>query len=168
MNIKIKVILAIGLLAVTTLYASDNGPGTSNDPLVTKSYVDKKIADIGGGTGVSNDVMQQLAVQQQLINELSSQVRLLQQESNTYEVVSVPQGKVLFGKRGSEVIIRAGEAKVVGSTAGGIQDMTAGVDVNANSIAPRYHLLIIPREDGRGLIATKDLTVMVRGGYTIQ
>ncbi|WP_069998804.1 hypothetical protein [Cellulosilyticum sp. I15G10I2] len=168
MKTKIKVILLTAVLAVTTLYASDNGPGTSNDPLVTKSYVDKRIADLGAGGSTSNDVNKQLQAQQLLINELSSQIKLLQQESNTYEVVSVPQGKSILGKQGSEIIIRAGEAKVIGSEAGGIQDMTAGVDVNANSIAPRYHLLIIPREDGRGLIATKDLTVMVRGGYTIQ
>lgn len=168
MNKKIKIIIAVGLLAVTTLYASDQGAGTSNDPLVTKSYVDKKIAEIAGGTSTSSNVTQQLQMQQELILALSQQIESLQQTNNTYEVVFVPQGQLLLGKQGSEIIIRSGEAKVIGSVAGGIQDMTEGVDVNADKIAPKYHLLIVPREDGRGLIATKDLTVMVRGGYTLQ
>ena len=168
MNRKFKIMLLTGVLAVTTLYAADNGAGSSNDPLVTKSYVDQKIANISGGTGASSDVTEQLKKQQQLINELSNELKALQKESNTYEVVSVPEGRSILGKQGSEIIIRAGEGKVIGSEAGGIQNMTQGVDLNANSMAPRYHLLIIPREDGRGLLAVKSLTLMVRGGYTIQ
>jgi hypothetical protein len=168
MNKRVKIILVVLLLAVTTLYAADSGPGTSSDPLVTKSYVDQKIAQIGSGSGVTSDVEQQLKIQQQLINSLSAEISALKQEGSTYHVVSVPQGKIIFGKQGSEMIIRSGEAQVISSALAGLQDMTAGADINAGSIAPKYHLLIIPREDGRGLLATKTLTIMVRGGYVIQ
>ncbi|MDF2593966.1 MAG: hypothetical protein K0R69_307 [Clostridia bacterium] len=168
MNRKIKVILAAGMLLFTTLYAADSGPGTSSDPLVTKSYVDKKVAEVSGGSNVSGSLTEQLKAQEQLINTLLAEITALKQNSNTYKVVSVPEGKLILGKQGSEMIVRAGEAQVISAEAGGLQDMTAGADINAGSIAPKYHLLIIPREDGRGLLATKTLTVMVRGGYTVQ
>lgn len=167
MNKKVKITLAILVLGATTLHAADSGLGTTNDPLVTKSYVDKKIAEVSG-TG-SLDVSKKLEQQQILINELSAQLQALEEKgSSTYEVVVVKPGEAIFGKQGSEIIVRSGEAKVIGSEAGGIQDMTAGVDLDNASLAPKYHLLIIPREDGRGLLATKTLTVMVRGGYTVQ
>ena len=169
MNKKLKIVLAISILAVTTLYAADNGPGTSNDPLVTKSYVDKKIADMSGSGGNSSDLEAKLKAQEQLIDDLSSQISALKQQSgSSFVIVSVPQGKIIFGKQGSELIIRSGEGTVMSGGQGGIQDITAGTDINGGSQAPRYHLLIIPREDGRGLLANKVLTVMVRGGYSIQ
>jgi len=168
MNRKIKVILAVGLLTVTTLYAADSGAGTASDPVVTKSYVDKKIAEVNTGGNVQGNVEEQLKAQQQLINTLSAQVMTLNQESSTYKIVSVPQGKSILGKQGSEMIIRAGEAAVISAQGGGLQDITSGADISAANAAPKYHLLLIPREDGRGLFATKTLTIMVRGGYTVQ
>lgn len=145
MNKKIKWIIGTFLLAVTTLYALDNGPGTSNDPLVTKSYVDNKIAQLTGQDSKEQE------------NSLG-----------TYQVVTIEQGKAILGKQGTEIIVRGGEAVIIGSEAGGLQDMTDGVDIEEGTSAPRYHLLIVPKEDGRGLIATKPLIVMVRGGYSIQ
>lgn len=171
MNRKLKIMLIAGILAVTTLYAADNEPGTANDPLVTKSYVDKKIAEAGGTSSGANssNLAVQLKAQEQLINVLTSQINeLKQQSSGSFVIVAVPQGKTLFGKQGTEMIIRSGEATVMSAGAGGIQDITEGTDVNGGSQAPKYHLLLVPREDGRGLIANKALTVMVRGGYSLQ
>ncbi|MDF2596569.1 MAG: hypothetical protein K0R69_2910 [Clostridia bacterium] len=168
MNKKVKLMLAVTVLTVATLHAADSSAGTSEDPLVTKSYVDKKIAALGTGGGTSGDMTEQLKLQQELIDTLISQVNALKEQGNTYHVVTVPEGKIIVGGQGSEMIIRAGEGKVIASAAGGLQDMTSGVDIEADSMAPKYHLLIIPREDGRGLFAAKTLTVMVRGGYTVQ
>lgn len=140
-NIKYMIVgLGVMLLGSIT-YGFNTDPGTINDPLVTKSYVDQKIAEIE----VAN----------------SSQ-------NNTYEVVFVPAGKVILGKQGTEIILRSGVAKAVDSAGGGLQDMTDGVDVLGNETIKKYHLMIIPREDGRGMLAEKDCTLMVRGGYEIQ
>lgn len=170
MNKKVKIFLAVGLLAVTTLHAASGDPGTSSDPLVTKSYVDKKIASItSGSSGASSDVAVTLKAQEQLINQLINQVNeLKQQGSSTYNVVTVPAGKMILGKQGTEMILRAGDATVLSTQAGGLQDMTAGTDINGGALAPKYHLLIVPKEDGRGLMANKPLTLMVRGGYMLQ
>ena len=66
------------------------------------------------------------------------------------------------------MIVRAGNAEAVTAIADGLQDITSGEDLVGGTEVPRNHLLIIPREDGRGIYATKDLIVMVRGGYNIQ
>jgi hypothetical protein len=144
MKKKTKLILAaLCLIIATTIYAA--GPGTADDPVVTKSYVDKVI----------NDLMKKLNVSDS-------------NSANTYQVVTVKQGEVILGKQGTEIIVRGGEGIVLSSAAGGLQDMTDGVDIEGGNIAPRYHLLIVPKEDGRGIMATKELIVMVRGGYIIQ
>lgn len=136
------VAIGLGVLLIGSIaYARSTEPGTINDPLVTKSYVDQKIAEIENNSGNQN---------------------------NTYEVVFVPAGKVILGKQGTEIILRSGVAKAIDSVGGGLQDMTDGVDVIVGETIKKYHLMIIPREDGRGMIAETDCTLMVRGGYEIQ
>lgn len=166
MNKKLKWILGVLLIGATTLYAADGLIGTEQDPLVTKSYVDQKIAQLTGGT--SNETLaNQLKEQEQLILSLRDEITSLKEETNTYEIVVVPEGKIIYGKQGSEMIIRAGEGKIVASSVGGVQDVTDGKDLIGDTPAPKNNLLLIPREDGRGLMATKQLTVMVRGGYIL-
>lgn len=173
-NIKRFGMMTMALILGTgSIYALKSEPGSSNDPLVTKSYVDEQIAKVKTGQNGNTSVIdEQLKVQAQLIDILKQQIEDLSKQvvssaGSTYEVVTVPKGSTLLGKQGSEVIIRAGEGKVVGSAGGGLQDMTEGTDLNDKQGAPKYHLIIIPREDGRGLYATTDLIVMVRGGYSI-
>lgn len=140
MNKKLKMILTFVLLSGTTLYAADNMLGTKVDPVVTKSYVDMKIRE---------------------------QLGKVETQKSTFEIVDVGAGKTIYGKQGSEMIIRSGEGRIIASLAGGVQDVTDGVDLAADVIAPKNNLLIIPREDGRGIFANKAMTIMVRGGYTI-
>lgn len=140
MNKKLKMILTVVLLSGTTLYAADNMLGTRVDPVVTKSYVDMKIKE---------------------------QLGKVEGQKSTFEIVDVPVGKAIYGKQGSEMIIRSGEGRIIASLAGGVQDVTDGVDLAADVLAPKNNLLIIPREDGRGIFANKTMTIMVRGGYTI-
>lgn len=142
MNKKLKILLAIAVLSGASLYATDTYVATQTDPLVTKSYVDAQISKVSGEAVSST--------------------------SNTYEIVNVPAGKAIYGKQGSEMIIRSGQGTILASTAGGVQDVTDGIDLSGGMVAPNNNLLIIPREDGRGISADKTMVVMVRGGYTIQ
>lgn len=104
-------------------------PGSEQDPLVSKSYVDQKLA---------------------------------------MSVVEVPAGKQIICSAGTEVIVRGGTATVIDSPMGGLADVTGGKDLRKGEQAPANHLLIVPRDDGRGLKATTALILMVRGNYTIQ
>lgn len=173
MNKKLKVTLMIAAISVTSLYAADSKIGTEKDPLVTKSYVDAQIAQLKGsssssGTTNTSELEKQLALQQELITVLSEEIANLKaNSSSSFEVVKVAEGSTIYGKQSSEIIMRSGEGVVVASTVGGIQDITDGVDLAGGAAVPRNNLLIIPREDGRGIIAKKDMVLMVRGGYTI-
>ena len=167
MNKKVKVIAAAILLSVTSIYAADSKIGTGEDPLVTKSYVDAQIARLGSGT--NSNLEARLSAQEDLISVLSQEIANLKEAgSSSFEIVKVPEGNIIYGKQGSEMIIRSGVGSIIASSAGGVQDVTDGVDLAAGVKAPNNNLLIIPREDGRGIMASKMMVVMVRGGYTIQ
>ncbi|MEK4248285.1 hypothetical protein [Paenibacillus sp. FSL W7-1287] len=149
-------ILAIGIITgvvlgnALTVGTSSVTPGTVNDPVVTKSYVDEQIAKLGGsgasGGGSSS-------------------------ASQALEVVTVPVGKTLMVNAGSEAVVRGGKAIAYSSDANGISDVTAGVDIKKGSPVPANHLIWFPRE-GRGIQASSDsktsLIVLVKGTYTLE
>ncbi|MBB6670618.1 hypothetical protein [Cohnella nanjingensis] len=130
-------------------------PGYSDDPIVTKSYVDQKVAElvkqeldkIGAGTGSGG---------------ASSSAKL--------EVVTVPFGKKIIVEDGGELIIRAGKAIAYSTDANGLSDMTDGLDIAPGKAVGNNHLILFPR-GGRGVEADpkqkNGLTVLVRGKYLI-
>lgn len=131
-------VYAVVLVAVGVLlgwfgkgYASSNMPlpGSEEDPLVTRAYVDSKFK---------------------------------------MTVVDLAPGEVLRGYAGTEIILRAGKATVVDSELGGLCDCTQGVDLGRSQEVPGNHLLIVPRDDGRGIKAKSQVVVMVRGNFVIE
>ena len=134
-------VIVISVFAVTVAAAAAaDTPGSEGDPVVTKSYVDSQIAQLkGGGTA-----------------------------SNSYVVVQVGAGQRLLGKSGTEIILRSGEATAIDNGANGVSDMTAGKDLMTGQSVGQNHLLLVPKDDGRGIQAITDLFVMVRGSYSIQ
>lgn len=169
---KIVVGIAISTLILAgTTYGAISDPGSKEDPIVTKSYVDKKIAELGGSNSNTSYLEEQVKAQQQVLDLLLEQMNQLQpgaSSNQTYELVSMSQGQRIIGDQGTEMILRSGKGSVIGSINGGIQDVTEGVDLQDGDSAPKYHLMIIPRTEGRGIFAETDIIVMVRGGYTIQ
>lgn len=150
-------ILAIGIIAgvvlgnALTVGTSSVTPGTVNDPVVTKSYVDEQIAKLGDSSGSGGG------------SSSASQAAL--------EVVTVPVGKTLMVNAGSEAVVRGGKAIAYSSDTNGISDVTAGVDIKKGSPVPANHLIWFPRE-GRGIQAAADsktsLIVLVKGTYTLE
>lgn len=151
MKIK-KSLIAIGaavfLLGTTMVYSE---PGSDNDPLISlsylnnsieqvKAYIDTRIANISGGTSSTNEL----------------------------KIVEVKKGQFLIGFSGTEIILRAGKGKAVVSELGGLSDVTAGNDIGKDVAIPSNHLLIIPRDDDRGVYVTTDAIFMVRGTYDIR
>ncbi|SFJ26525.1 hypothetical protein SAMN02799624_03908 [Paenibacillus sp. UNC496MF] len=150
-------------LKLPTLAEGDSAsvvPGSVNDPIVTKSYIDKQVADLvkaelakqGGGGGGQTDAGQGGGFQQ-------------------VEVVTVPVGKVLIAKDGAEFIVRAGKAVAYSTDSNGISDLTDGTDITNGKSVPNNHLILFPR-GGRGVTPAPGqktgLTVMVRGTYSSQ
>ena len=86
----------------------------------------------------------------------------------SFTVVTVKKGKTLIGGSGCEIILRQGKATVKGADLGGLSDVTLGADIPSGSDMPSNHLLIVPRDDGRGFKATTDVVVMIKGGFEIK
>ena len=89
-------------------------------------------------------------------------------DNASFAVVNVPKNKKLIGAAGSEIILRGGTAEIIASNLGGLSDVTAAGDLNDGISVPVNHLLIIPRDDGRGFKAITDVIVMIKGGYEIK
>jgi hypothetical protein len=85
-----------------------------------------------------------------------------------FTAVEVAAGRKLIGGAGAEIILRSGEAAIISNENNGVSDLTDGSDLMTGAPALPNHLLLVPRDDGRGLSALTDLWVMVRGPYTLQ
>jgi hypothetical protein len=143
----------VGVNFASPLEAESNAltPGSVEDPVVTKSYVDEQLAKLGGGSpggGTTPPVV-----------------------DSALEVVTVPAGKTLMAGQGTEVIVRVGKAIAYSSDASGIADLTGGTDLTKGKAIPTNHLLLFPRE-GRGILPDPNqkngLTVLVKGKYSLQ
>ncbi|MFV0516873.1 MAG: hypothetical protein ACK5MV_05715 [Aminipila sp.] len=123
------VTILVMVLGISIVAAATDQPGSENDPVVTKSYVDSR---------------------------------------TSYSPISLTAGQKLIGGEGCEIILRSGEATAIDNGANGISDLTAGIDLMTGSSVGANHLLLVPRNDGRGITAVTDIWVMVRGTYTIK
>ncbi|CAI6082021.1 hypothetical protein [Cohnella sp. JJ-181] len=127
-------------------------PGLSDDPIVTKSYVDQKIAELANGGTTGGNTSTESA-------------------SAKLEVVTVPLGNKLMVSAGGEIVVRTGKAVAYSSDTNGLSDLTAGADIASGMPIATNHLILFPR-DGRGIEPDpkqkNGLTVLVRGEYTLQ
>lgn len=165
-------LMAVGFWAGSAA-ASGNKPGSAADPLVSKSYVEELIADLKSGwqSQIANLAektyvdQKTAAVAQQGGSNLANKEYVDQRMA--FQVVNLPAGHRIIGGAGTEIVLRGGKAIAITSPQGGLLDVTAGTDIPQGASIPANHLLAIPRDDGRGLFATVDAILMVKGGYTI-
>ncbi|MFK4304091.1 hypothetical protein ABH892_004230 [Paenibacillus sp. RC254] len=182
------VLLGGGIVAGSLMNNSVNGasssgqPGTADDPVVTKSYVDQKIAAaIKGGASASSTNSKTTSSAAPTTNATSNattagasssgKASTAVEQTEELKVVDVKPGQKLIAKVGAEFILRNGNAVVYTMDASGAIDITSGTEIVHNQAVEKNHLLSFPRE-GRGIQVKEGqkfgLVVMVRGGYTLQ
>lgn len=83
-------------------------------------------------------------------------------------VVQLKAGQTLIAEAGTELILRSGAAIAVESGGNGLADVSAGRDLTRGVAVPLNHLLIASRSDGRGIAATADSFVLVRGKHSVR
>ena len=143
--------LIVGLCSVAIVLGATvafSEPGSKDDPLVTSSYVDTKI--------------------KQLKDYIDSKVAKDVNNGDSLVVVNLEPGQSIIGKNGTEIILRSGRSTAIASESGGLADITSGEDIFMNGNIPKNHLLIISRDDGRGVYAVTDSFYLVRGTYEIR
>ena len=146
--IVLTVVLCIGIFS-SIGKAAFSQPGASDDPLVTLSYIEKRIEQL------------KYYIDDKISNNSSN-------PSSDLEVVEIEQGQSIIGKTGTEIILRGGKAKTIASQLGGLSDITAGVDLKMGQTVPANHMLIVPRNDERGVYAVEKAIFLVRGQYEIK
>jgi len=144
-SLVILIIAALCLVLSCSVIVLAATPGSAEDPVVTKSYLDGVIAELketkSAGSG-EYIVLEKLA-----------------------------KDTIIVGGGSTEMILRSGAVCVYlpEGAGGGLSDLTAGSDLGNGKAVSKNHLILFPRNDGRAFKVTKDNTyVMVKGDYTLQ
>ena len=147
--------IVIGVFfAVTFSGAEVPEPGTDGDPIITQSYMELRLQELN----------------KTLLYKIEEVKNLVSSNSNTplsYEVINVKSGDAIYFGENAEVILRAGDATAIAGANGGIADLTTGIDLATGDKVILNHLMLIARDDGRGMNLSSDAWIMVKGKYTL-
>lgn len=176
MKQKIAYIL-LGVLCTATIgsvsIAALGEAGSETDPIVTKSYVEKRIAELEKKLTDANKLQadaNKLLIEQQMATvqgQLETLIKAGGGSSSEFKLLQVKNGDVITMGEGSQFILRAGLAKAIAGAGGGLSDLTDGKDLGTDKDITSNHLLLIPKEDGRGVKILYDSWVMIKGSYQI-
>lgn len=157
MALTLGIGIAIGQVGLAN---TPSTPGSADDPIVSKSYVDQKIAELKGTIPAPAPTPTPTPAPVQTTPVLGI---------DTFKPIKLTAGQTLLGGEGTEIIVRGpGQAVALAPGANGISDITGGLDIpNGQALVPN-HMLLIPRNDGRGIKAEGETYIMVRGTYTLK
>jgi hypothetical protein len=154
--------MAIGAAAALLIFgavsvATSGDPGTSTDPVVTKSFVEKRLSEV-------------VASLTQKIDALSAKIGSGGTASPgappAFVVIELQNGdKITFGEN-TQVILRGGAASAI-AAANDLPDVTGGTGLALGQTIPLNHLIIIPKSDGRGMSIKDRSWLMISGQYTV-
>jgi hypothetical protein len=182
------VLLASGIFAAQMTMIRADGvskTGSSEDPLVTKSYVDQLLSGKAPSQTQTNGTVNNASsspslteitklindeVTKRLANQGSSTSNPTGSPTSSITIVNLTNSQTLFAGEGAEFIVRTGKVNIVSTDGDGVPDVTAGKDLQPNAPVELNHLLVFPRE-GRGIKPDAknvgDIYVMIRGNYLL-
>lgn len=138
-------IIALAIASISIYVYAATG-GSSEDPIVSLSYLEKRLAELENSSNGDGSAF--------------------------FKLVTIKAGKKLECFEGTELILRMGDATVFSSQKenAGLANAATGKDIQDGASVPANSLLIVSRSDGRGIKADKnmDLLVLVKGKYSIK
>ncbi len=167
--------LLISLIAASVaVYAYD---GTT-DPIISLSYleqyktttIDPHIAALNAKVTELEGKLDQLLASTPVAPDTGDVPGVSAGES-VFTVLELRAGQRIMCGESCELILRAGSAAVVldANSLGGISDLTAAKDLAHGMPLTANHLLLVPRNDGRGVVVMSEIAyIMVRGAYTVE
>ncbi len=165
------ILCAIALVFPVIVLATDYIP--ENDPLVTLSYMKDVF-----GPSLKQEIKDEIKAEALAEAEKETEPEEVPevQENNTvnvgYEVVELSKDQKLSSKNGTvEIIVRPGSSAVAFSDIpeNGLSDVSDMKEILNGEQIGINHMLIIPRNDGRGIVITSDKAyVLVRGDYIVE
>ena len=133
---------------------------SSSDPIISLSYLNDIFK-----TQVMNEVDKKISTAVGSIPANGGE----DSSSSGYDIVELSTGDVLYASDACDIMLRSGTAVCVAPTATqGIADYTDATEILAGQSLIKNHMCLIPRGDGRGVVATSSsVFIMVRGAYTV-
>lgn len=181
-------VVVISLLLVHTVSGIGPEPGSDEDPLVTKSYVDSELKKLTAQMNSKINLLkselrksksdeaietikEKLFELEKTIDNFNNQIEG-QSKYTKFKVVELEAGQSIILGDSAEIILRSGKAlAIAGEKGDGLADITTDSKKNnlvTDDIVPLNHLLLISRDDGRGMKAVTKIWVLVKGDYKIE
>lgn len=153
-SIGLLAVFAIAL-SVTAAAAYASSAGSNQDPLVTLSYVEKRIQEV------------MTSVTAQIAESKGATGGSVSAPASVFQVVQVEKGSFVYFGGSVEFIVRSGKTSAITTANGGLSDLTDGVDIGMGNEIPANHHILVPRDDGRGFSALDTTFVLIKGAYTV-
>ena len=159
--------LFMGVLCFGIVRLVYSEAGSSEDPLVSKSFVESKMAELRSYIDAKFESSSKAGVSQ-----TTSALPVPATGEDVWKVVEVPAEGMLICKGGTEIILRSGLARAIaiisGTTVNGLSDLTVGYDLGMDDdLVPNHHI-IVPRDDGRGAKCATKCFFLVKGAYEVR
>lgn len=154
--------LVIGSFSIAAL----GDAGSQTDPLVSKSYVEKRIAELEKKITDANTAQ----IQQQMTavkGQLETLIKASGSSASDFTLIQAKSGDVLTLGENTQLILRAGLAQAIAGQGGGLSDLTAGKDLKDGVELETNHLILVPKNDGRGIKVNYDSWLMIKGSYQL-
>ena len=173
-NRLLRALAALSALAaaVTVAAMAAGSAGSQSDPLVSLSYLESTYTDTL--LKKADSVLQ--SRNEELEKALTEKVAELKESASSggvdtgsassYAAVTLAKGQTLTGGVGTEVLLRQGTASCAAASAPGLVDVTGGGELQNGGALTANHLYLMTAE-GRGVTASSDVTLLVRGTYTL-
>lgn len=179
---RLFTLLLASLTILSISVAAAGTAGSSSDPLVTLSYLNEKFLP-----ELMTRVDEKLAARtdtasKELRAQVDADIKQLEEKygsqtsgegasagtADSFVVVTMTNGQVLYGAIGCEVMLRVGTASVVSPSSPGLIDSTGGTTLDNGAGLTKNHLYMMTISD-RGVKATAATTkLLVRGTYEVK
>lgn len=179
---RLFTLLLASLTLLTITVAATGTAGSSADPLVTLSYLNEKfLPELLAQAEETFDARAQ-AASQEISAQVDADIARLEETYGTvsggegessgtvdsFVVVTMTSGQVLYGEIGCEVMLRVGSAVAVSPSSPGLIDSTDASILESGKSLVKNHLYVMTITE-RGVKATAATTkVLVRGTYEVK
>jgi len=174
LNNKRKLFLLIAIFSLSCLFVAFAAePGGKSDPLISLSYFENKIEDLKKEiTKALTDTLDKtletkLETMKKDVDKTLSDVKKQAEAttSGSFNLITLGANESLICETGTEIIIRSGKCTAISTESGGLSDTTDGKDIPNGEVIQKNHLIIIPKNDGRGIHCEATGAVMIKGSY---
>ena len=121
-------------------------------------------------SGSQSDLEKKLIETEAKLNAAEKELASVK-DSIQFKVVKLSSGKIMLCDSSTEIIVRTkggAKAYIEKTASGGLSNLISGKDHKNGEVIPDNQLLLVPNGDGRGIKASKDSYIMVKGKYTIK